>query len=291
MQTSKFTHFRKRLIQDLKLAGYADRTQKSYLERVSNLANYSDQCPSELSDEQVRDYLLHIVNDRNYAANSLRITNAGLKFFYRTTLKQLLDTVKAESRLKLPEIFNRTDVWRIIEATRFLHHQACFAVLYTCGLRIHEALKLRVNDIKTDRMHIHVRAGKGNKDRIVPLPSYTLKMLRKQWAAHRNPNLIFPAIGADRRLVSIATKPMCADAPRNTLKAVTKELKIDLEQVRLHLFRHSYATHLLDAGVNICTVQKYLGHSSVSSTMVYLHLTTDGHQLACKLIEQLMGGE
>ncbi|MDH3710400.1 MAG: tyrosine-type recombinase/integrase [Cyclobacteriaceae bacterium] len=83
---------------------------------------------------------------------------------------------------------------------------------------------------------------------------------------------------------------MCADAPRNTLKAVTKELKIDLEQVRLHLFRHSYATHLLDAGVNICTVQKYLGHSSVSSTMVYLHLTTDGHQLACKLIEQLMGG-
>ena len=88
MHTSKFTHSRKRLIEDLKLAGYADRTQKSYLERVTNLANYFDQCPSELSDEQVRDYLLHIVNDRNYAANSLRITNAGLKFFYRTTLKR-----------------------------------------------------------------------------------------------------------------------------------------------------------------------------------------------------------
>ena len=194
MQTSNFTSLRKRLIEDLKLAGYAARTRKSYLERVTNLANYFDECPSKLSDEQVRDYLLHIVNDRNYAANSLRITNAGLKFFYRRTLKReikLLDTVKAESRLKLPEIFSRTDVWRIIEATRFLHHQACFTVLYTCGLRIHEALKLKVNDIKTDRMHIHVRAGKGNKDRIVPLPSYTLKMLRKQWATHRNPNLIF----------------------------------------------------------------------------------------------------
>jgi len=293
MNTSNFTHYRERLIGDLKLSKYADRTRKSYLERVTNLANYFDLCPSKLSDEQVRDYLLHVVNERNYAANSLRITTAGLKFFYRTTLKReihFLDTVKAESRLKLPEIFTRTDAWRIIQATRFLHHQACFAVLYTCGLRIHEALKLKVKDIKADRMHIHVRAGKGNKDRIVPLPSYTLKILRKQWATHRNPNLIFPAIGTDRRLVSIATKPMCADAPRNTLKAVTKELSINLEQVRLHLFRHSYATHLLDAGVNICTVQKYLGHSSVSSTMVYLHLTSDGHQLACKLIEQIMGG-
>ena len=294
MNTSNFTHLRKRLIEDLKLAGYADRTRKSYLERVTSLANYFDQCPSKLSDEQVRDYLLYVVNDRNYAANSLRITTAGLKFFYRNTLKReinFLDSVRAESRLKLPEIFTRKDAWRIIEATRSLHHQACFAVLYTCGLRIHEALKLKVKDIKTDRMCIHVRAGKGNKDRIVPLPSYTLKILRKQWATHRNPNLIFPAIGTDRRLVSLAREPMCTNAPRNTLKAIAKELGIDLEQVRLHLFRHSYATHLLDAGVNICTVQKYLGHSSLSSTMVYLHLTSDGHELACKLIEQLMGGK
>ena len=159
MQTSKFTHFRKRLIQDLKLAGYADRTQKSYLERVSNLANYFDQCPSELSDEQVRDYLLHIVNDRNYAANSLRITNAGLKFFYRTTLKReikLLDTVKAESRLKLPEVFSRTDAWRIIQATRFVHHQVCFVVLYTCGLRIHEALKLKVKESSKNNLNTFV---------------------------------------------------------------------------------------------------------------------------------------
>lgn len=294
MIIDRFIPTRKRLAEDLQLAGYSERTQKSYLERVTNLANYFQQCPSELSDEQVREYLIHVVSERKYAANSLRITNAALKFFYRVTVKRqikLLDTVKAESRLKLPDIFSKEDAWKIIKHTRFFHHQACFTLLYTCGLRIHEALNLTVNDIKAEHMHIHVRGGKGNKDRIVPLPSFTLKILRKQWANHRNPSLIFPAIGESRNLMSIATKPMGADAPRNTLKAVIKELNIKVEEVRLHLFRHSYATHLLDAGVNIRTVQEYLGHSSLSSTMVYLHLSTDGHELACKIIEQLMGGK
>jgi len=294
MSIAKFTPIRKRLGEDLQLAGYAEKTQKSYLERVTNLANYFDKCPSELSDEEVRDYLIHVVTERKYAANSLRITNAALKFFYRVTIGReikLLDTVKAESRMKLPDIFSKDTAWRIIDQTRFVHHQACFTLLYTCGLRINEALNLTVDDIKADPMHIHVRGGKGNKDRIVPLPSFTLNILRKQWTTHRNPSLIFPAIGESRNLMSIATRPMGADAPRNTLKAVIRQLDIKVQEVRLHLFRHSYATHLLDAGVNIRTVQEYLGHSSLSSTMVYLHLSADGHQRACKIIEQLMGGK
>jgi site-specific recombinase XerD len=294
MSASNFSTVKKRLTQDLKLAGYAARTRETYLDRVVSLAKFFDRCPSTLSDEQIRDYLLHVVDDRKYSASSLRIANAALKFFYRVTLKRevkLLDTVKAESRDKLPDIFSVEDAWRIINATRCAHHKACFAVLYTCGLRIHEALKLTVNDIQTSRMQIRIRAGKGNKDRVVPLSTWTLKLLRKQWATHRNPSLIFPAIGTTRNLASIAIKPMCANAPRNTLKAVVEELNISIPQIRLHAFRHSYATHLLDAGINICSLKEYLGHSSLSSTMVYLHLTKFGHERACAIIENIMGGK
>lgn len=294
MATPKFNTLKKRLAGDLKLAGYRKRTRDTYLERVCSLANYYDQCPSKLSDEQIRDYLLYIVDERHYSPSSLRIANAALKFFYKVTLKRdvkLLDTVKAESRDKLPDIFSVEDAWRIIHTTRSTHHKACFAVLYTCGLRIHEALNLTINDIDTPRMQIRIRAGKGGKDRAVPMSSWTLQTLRKQWATHRNPSLIFPAIGTTQNLASIAKKPMCANAPRNTLRAVVEELNVKIPQVRLHAFRHSYATHLLDAGVNICSLKEYLGHSSLSSTMVYLHLTKHGHERACLIIETIMGGK
>lgn len=172
MATKNFNSLKKRLAGDLKLAGYAERTQKTYLERVCCLANYYDQCPSKLSDKEIRDYLLHIVEKRQYSPTSLRIANAALKFFYRVTLKRnvkLLDTVKAESRSKLPKIFSVEDAWRVIHATKRDHHRACFALLYTCGLRIHEALKLTVNDIDTARTQVRVRGGKGGKDRAMPL--------------------------------------------------------------------------------------------------------------------------
>ena len=159
-------------------------------------------------------------------------------------------------------------------------------VVYACGLRLNEALNLQVADINSERMCIHVHRGKGAKDRYVPLPVATLVMLRKFWATHRNPVWIFPSPGRCSNQAPTSKKPMIKSSVQGALRRVIKQLNIK-KRVTIHTFRHSYATHLLEAGVNIKRIQQYLGHASLQTTMIYLHLTTQGHENAYNIINYL----
>ena len=157
---------------------------------------------------------------------------------------------------------------------------------YTLGLRIGEAVNLQVGDLDSQRMMVHIHRGKGAKDRYVPLPQSTLAALRVFWKTHRNPVFLFPATGRDHQDGANSTTPMSISTVQSAFKKITRQLKFG-KSVSCHTLRHSYATHLLEAGVSLKAIQKYLGHSSLQTTMVYLHLTEIAEADARQVINQL----
>jgi integrase/recombinase XerD len=154
------------------------------------------------------------------------------------------------------------------------------------GLRLEEARSLQVGDIDADRGWVHIHRGKGAKDRYVPLPTSTLHWLRAHWASHRHPLFLFPAEGRDHQQSSVSKTPIQTSTVQKAMSKITKELNV-AKRVSIHTLRHSYATHLLEAGVSLKIIQKYLGHSSLQTTMVYLHLTDSAEANAREKIEQI----
>jgi len=285
------TALRQRMHQDLQLAGLSERTQEAYLRAVRQLADHFHTPPDRLSEQQVREYFLHLKNDRKFATASLAIAYSGIKFFYShtaprdwTTLKKL--RVRRDKRL--PDVLSVEELRRLIDAVRTHHNRAYFWTVYSLGLRLGEGLHLQVGDIDSARMLVHVHRGKGAKDRYVPLPSRTLNVLREYWATHRHPQWLFPATGRDHQQAALATGPMDKSSVQGAMRRVVQELKLQ-KAISIHSLRHSYATHLLEAGVNLRLIQQYLGHSSLQTTMVYLHLTTASQEQAVARIEALMG--
>jgi site-specific recombinase XerD len=180
------------------------------------------------------------------------------------------------------------EVHRILDTVRTPHNKAFLWTVYSLGLRLQEALALQVGDLDSSRMFVHVHRGKGAKDRYVPLPARTLTVLRQYWATHRNPHLLFPATGRNHQLAATATEPMGKASVQGALRRVVLQLGLR-KSIHVHTLRHSYATHLLEAGVNLRLIQQYLGHSSLQTTMVYLHLTSQGQEQARATIDRLMG--
>ena len=201
-----------------------------------------------------------------------------------------LALVHAKREQRLPTVLSLDEVHAILATVRTPQNKAYLTAVYSCGLRLHEALYLQVSDIDSDRMRIHVHCGKGAKDRYVPLPEATLNILRSYWKTHRNPVWIFPRLGRSGKEGSTAQSPMNKGSVQGALRRVLKQLKVT-KRISVHTLRHSYATHLLEAGVNIRRIQQYLGHHSLNSTMIYLHLTTQGHERAYDIINELMKGD
>jgi integrase/recombinase XerD len=285
------TSLRQRMQQDLQLAGLSERTQEAYLRAVRQLADHFHTPPDRLSEQQVRDYFLHLKNDRKFASASLVIAYSGIKFFYSHTTPRdwpTLQRLRVRKEKRLPDVLSVDEVRRLIAAVRTRHNQAYFWTVYSLGLRLEEGLHLQVGDIDSQRMLVHVRRGKGAKDRYVPLPSRTLKVLRQYWATHRHPEWLFPATGRDGQQTASADQPMTRSSVQKAMSRVVHELKFQ-KAISIHSLRHSYATHLLEAGVNLRLIQQYLGHSSLNTTMVYLHLTTASQEQAVARIETLMG--
>jgi integrase len=162
--------------------------------------------------------------------------------------------------------------------------------VYSCGLRLTEGLHLEVPDIDSQRMMMHVHRGKGAKDRYVPLPPATLVLLRQYWATHRHPRFLFPATGRSGQDASRATTPMAKATVQGAFLRAKRAAGITKRGISIHSLRHSYATHLLEAGVNIHAIQQYLGHSCLETTMIYLHLTTKGQEDAYARIKAVMEG-
>lgn len=277
----------------LQLAGMSERTQQCYTRSVRMLVDFYKKPPGQVSEQELQDYFLHRKNIDKWSPATMRICYSGIKFFFINVLKRqwhTLELIRAKSERRLPTVLSLDETRTILRSVTTPQNKAYLTTVYSCGLRLHEALYLQVSDIDKDRMRIHVHRGKGAKDRYVPLPESTLHELRSYWAIHRNPTWIFPRLGRSGKEGPTAQKPLAKASVQGALRRVLKQLKIK-KRVSVHTLRHSYATHLLEAGVNIRRIQQYLGHSSLNSTLVYLHLTTQGHENAYGIINDLMKGD
>jgi len=179
---------------------------------------------------------------------------------------------------------------KIYDQVKTFHNYAFYRTVYSCGLRLQEALFLEISDIDSDRMLIHVHRGKCAKDRFVPLPKQTLVLLRKYWKTHRNKKLLFPGLGRGGKGRPTSKTPMAIDSVQGGFRQAVHAAGIKKRRVTIHTLRHSYATHLLESGVNLRVIQRYLGHAQLETTMVYLHLTQKGHEDAYEIIDGLMKG-
>jgi len=281
-----------RFAEDLRLAGMAKRTVYGYVRAIRKLADFHQRAPDRLAEADVRAYLLHQIVDLEVAAGTQSVILSGIKFFYRHTCRRnwkVLEQTKLNYAATLPEVITQSQVFALIDAAKTFRLKCFLWITYTLGLRIGEAVNLQLGDIDGERMMVHVHRGKGAKDRYIPLPPSTLKTMRALWTTHRNPAFLFPAAGRNRQDGSRSTTPMSISTAQHAIKQITKQLNFG-KKVSAHTLRHSYATHLLEAGVSLKAIQKYLGHSSLQTTMVYLHLTESGEADARAIINELFAG-
>ena len=284
------TPLRKRLIDDLQLRGMGERTQQMYVRAVRQLSEHYNKSPDKITEEELRDYFLYTKNTKKWSRSTSTIAICGIKFFYENTLRRdwtTLTFVRAKREKKLPIILSREEVRKILCNIRLLRYRVCLTTIYSCGLRLQEGTHLQVADIDSARGYIHVRHGKGAKDRYVPLPKRTLQLLREFWETHRNPVRIFPAPGRGGKLMPINDKPIPKSSVQIVFKKVLKESGIK-KRASVHTLRHSYATHLLEADVNLRLIQKYLGHNTLTTTSIYTHLTDKAMATATDTINELM---
>ncbi|MBC8445938.1 MAG: tyrosine-type recombinase/integrase [Chloroflexi bacterium] len=285
------TPLRRRMVEDMQLRGLSEKTQNGYVRAVRQLAEHYDESPQNITDEELRQYFLHLTNVKHLSPSTIRVTLYGIKFLFQHTLRKewpTLDLVRPRREKKLPVVLSVAEVRRILGIIRRPRYRVCLSTIYACGLRLREGVHLQVRDIDSDRMMVHVRHGKGAKDRYVPLPVPALEMLRRYWRTHRHPEWLFPAPTKSGVPLSTATKPMSVSGVQRAFKAALQESGIQ-KDASVHTLRHSYATHLLEAGVNLRVIQAYLGHSSPQTTAIYTHLTRKAEDLAAKAIDRVMG--
>lgn len=286
------TELRKRMIESLQLRGLSERTQEAYVRAVRQLADHYRKSPDLITEEELRQYFLHIKNVKKYSRASSTIAICGIKFFYEKTLNREFTTLKlvrAQHEKKLPVILSVEEVLRILERVRLPRYRVCLSTIYSCGLRLQEGTHVGVRDIDSRRGMLHVRHGKGGKDRYVPLPERTVELLREYWLTHRNPVWMFPSEGKGHIALKESTEAMHKSSVQDAFRAALKESKIN-KAASVHTLRHSWATHLLEAGVNLRLIQEYLGHSSPQTTSIYTHLTARAEDLGREAINRIMSG-
>ena len=278
-------------INALQLNGKGERTQQAYTRALRMLVDLTGKRPAAISEAELEAYFLHRRNVDRWSSNTMRICYCGIRFFFVQVLRRdwnLFQILRAKSESRLPAVLSREEVRKILSCVHTPHNYAFLSTVYACGLRLTEALHLQVSDIDSSRMMLHVHRGKGAKDRFVPLPKTALSILRAHWKTHRNARLLFPAQGRDSRSASSADTPMAISSVQGAFRAAKREAAVSKRSVSIHTLRHCYATHLLEAGVNLRVIQQYLGHSSLETTMVYLHLTAKGNEDAYALIDTVM---
>jgi integrase/recombinase XerD len=259
---------RQKMIEDMQLKGLAERTQEAYVGAVHQLSQRFRKSPDNIDEEELREYFLYLKNEKQVADGTFTIALCGIKFFYEQTLKKewhTLQLVRPDKKKKLPVVFSMEEVKRVLDCVHRFQYQVCLKTIYACGLRLLEGTRLGVKAIDGDRKMLHVVEGKGGKDRYVPLPDHTLRLLRHLWATHRNPVWLFPSRNG---LAAINES-----AIQKAFQAALRESGVH-KAASVHTLRHSYATHLLEAGVDLRIIQVYLGHASPSTTAIYTHLTS-----------------
>jgi integrase/recombinase XerD len=277
------TALRQKMIEDMQLRGFAERTQEAYLSAVRQLAKHYRKPPDQIDEEELRQYFLFLKNEKHAARNTCTIALCGIKFFFERTLGRewkTFDFLRPQKEKKLPVVLSVEEVSRILKCVRLYHYRVCLTTIYACGLRLLEGTRLQVSDIDGQRKMLHIRQAKGNKDRYVPLPQTCLNMLRHYWRFHRNPLWLFPSPHDHM-------KPIQESSLQKAFRAAVRESGVH-KKATIHTLRHSYATHLLEAGLNLRIIQAYLGHASPATTAIYTHLTQTSDDRTVQTINQVL---
>jgi integrase/recombinase XerD len=263
------TALRQRMMEDMQVRNYSPRTVEAYVAAVNKLAKHFMRAPDQLTGEEVRVFQVHLLHAKTSWSQFNQIV-CGLRFFYGTTLgrPQVVQMLPYGKRPKtLPVVLSVEEVAQLLATAKPGRERILLTTAYACGLRISELLSLQVTDIDSARMVVNVRQGKGAKDRQVPLSARLLVELRAWWCRHRTKPWLFPGMAGSSR-----QRPMNATSVQRMVKQIVVRAGLK-KKASLHTLRHSYATHLLEAGVDVVTLQKLLGHNSLSTTARYLHLS------------------
>jgi integrase/recombinase XerD len=275
------TPLRQRFIDDLRLRNYSSRTIEAYVAGVARLAQHFNRSPDQLGPEHVRGLQIELLR-RRVSWSLFNQTVCALRFFFNITLgrPEVLPFIPYGKRPKtLPCVLSPEEVLRFIEAAPAGRARLLLQTAYACGLRIEELLHLRVGDIDSARMVIRVRQGKGRKDRLVPLSPRLLAELRSYWQWQRPQTWLFPGQRPEQPLTASHLQRLC--------QRLVVQLGLT-KRATPHTLRHSYATHMLEAGVDLRTLQAILGHNSLQTTATYLHVSTQRLQQLPSLLDRLM---
>ena len=288
------TPLRQRMIEDMQLRGLSARTQETYVAAVRRLSQYYHRSPDRLTEEDLRKYFLHLINVKRVGPATVTIALCAIKIMFERTLQRqwpTLDLVRPTYEKKLPVVLSRQEVRCILAAVVIPVYRACLTTIYACGLRLMEGARLQVPDVDSARMVLHIRGGKGKKDRYVPLPEPTLKMLRAHWRTHRSGLWLFPAPAPSVLQPSMLSSnaPVTGSALHRAFGKALQASHIS-KRAHVHTLRHSYATHLLEAGINLRIIQENLGHNSPRTTQIYTHLTQEVRATLTDPLNQLMQG-
>ncbi len=268
------TPLRKHMTEDLQLKGYSPQTQLAYLKAVEKLARYYRRNPVLINEPELRAYFLHLTKVEHCALGTLKIAQSAIKFCFGVTLGRnwpVLGLLRPGKERKLPVVLSRAEVRTVLGCVRVPLYRVCLNTIYACGLRISEGAAVQVQDVDSHRMMLRVR-GKGNKERQVPLSQPTLESLRAFWKLHRSKLWLFPARVQPRS--SVEEGPVDIINLRYAFQRALEQSTVK-KPATVHSLRHSYATHLLEAGVQLRLIQEILGHRNPSTTAIYTHLTEE----------------
>jgi len=261
------TELRRRMIRSMTVRGFSPHTHEAYLAAVRGLAKHYHRAPDQLSAEEVQMYLVHMISERKLSWSTCNIAAAAFRFLYHVTLGRdsvAFDLPIAKQSQRLPEILSRDEVARLLEAPPNPKHRLLLATVYAGGLRVSEAMRLKIRDVDRQRMTLRVEQGKGRKDRVVPLSRRLLKQMEIYWRVNPPHLWLFPNRKGDRPLDVTTAQRVFTQA----------KLRIGInKRGGIHSLRHAFATHLIESGADVPTVQRLLGHRSVSTTMRYFHLS------------------
>ena len=280
------TALRQRMIEDMRLRNLSPHTIDAYVLAVRQFANHFGRSPEQLSGGEARQYLLHLVQDQHASWSRYNLARCGLRFLYQVTLgrdERFEKLPCARVPKRLPTVLAPDELRRLFEVARDVKHKALLMTLYGAGLRISEALAMKPGDIDSRRMLIHVRLGKGAKDRMVKLSPQLLTVLRDYWRARRPVTWLFPQARNPAR-------PMDSSDAWRMVHRTARRAGIT-RRVSPHTLRHSYATHLLDAGTDLRTIQLLLGHTNLKTTSLYMHVSQAKLNAAANPLDRLYASE
>lgn len=263
------TELRKKMIRTMELKNLSHHTQRAYLAAVTGIAKFYNQSPDKMTQEKIEDYLLYLKLDKGIAPNSCYGVLTGLRFFYKHVTEEEIPVTYSIRRTarKLPEVLTMEDVWKIICSAKNLKHKMILMTTYSAGLRASETINLKSDNIDSKTMLIKVEEGKGKKDRYTLLSKKLLKELRTYYRKYHPDTYLFPSSFGKKK-----GKPLAYETIRSVYEDARKKAGVKKGN-GIHTLRHSFATHLLEAGYDLRKIQVLMGHSRLTTTMIYLHVS------------------